>query len=41
VDHANSFVNWAVAGILFILAVVVIITNGAENLSRINKRIQE
>jgi len=41
VDHANSFVNWAGALIVVGLAVIVIVTNGAENLSRTATRIQE
>ena len=41
VDHANSFVNWAGALILLLLAVIVVVTNGAENLSSKSTRIME
>jgi len=41
VDHASSLVNWSGAWILLVLAIIVVITNGAENLSRITTRIQE
>ena len=41
VDHSNRFVDWTVTLILLVLAVVVLVANGAENLSRANVRIQE
>jgi len=40
VDHSNMFINWSGAIILLVLAVIVVVTNGAENLSRRNSRIQ-
>lgn len=41
VDHANSLIDWAGALILLVLAVIVVVTNGAENLSRKSIRIME
>ena len=41
VDHANDYVGWTVTGLLFLLALVVVVTNGAENLARRTERIRE
>lgn len=41
VDHSNRFVDWSVTGLLVLLAVSVVLTAGAENLSTKNTRIQE
>ena len=41
IDHANSLVGWILAGLLVLVAVIVVIYAGAENLSRSNRRIQE
>jgi uncharacterized protein len=41
IDHANQSLNWIVAGLLVVAAVIVIVITGAENLSRRTDRIQE
>jgi membrane protease YdiL (CAAX protease family) len=41
IDHANAQVGWIMIGLLVLLAVIVVATNGAENLSRANVRLQE
>jgi CAAX protease family protein len=41
VDHTNHFVGWLGAGLLTLLAVIVVLATGAENLSRSETRIQE
>jgi membrane protease YdiL (CAAX protease family) len=41
VDHSNRFVDWSVTGLLALLAVIVVVAAGAENLSTNNTRIQE
>ncbi len=41
VDHAATSINWTVALILLVLAVIVVLTNGAENLSHKYTRITE
>jgi bacteriorhodopsin len=41
VDHSIRYIDWLVTVLLFILAVVVVLSAGAENLSRKNMRIQE
>jgi len=41
IDHANVVLNWIVAGMLVVAAIVVTLINGAENLSGSRARIQE
>ena len=41
IDHTNPLVGWIMAGLLVLSAVVVVLTSGAENLSRKTIRIQE
>lgn len=41
VDHSNRFVDWSVTGLLVVLAAIVVLTAGHENLSTKNARIQE
>lgn len=41
VDAGNAFQGWILTGVIVALAVVVLIFSGAQNLSRINTRIQE
>ena len=41
IDHANPLVGWIMAGLLVLAAVMVVLTSGAENLSRKTIRIQE
>ena len=41
IDHANPLVDWVVDGLPVPVALIVILSNGAENLSRIRVRIQE
>lgn len=40
IDHANSFIDWTFTGVIVLLAMVVTILTGAENLSRKSTRIQ-
>jgi len=41
IDHANQLVNWILTGVLVLTALIVLSTNGAENLSRSQLRVQE
>lgn len=41
IDAGNAFQNWILTGVIVALAVIVLISSGAENLSRTNQRIQE
>ena len=41
IDHANAALNWIVAGLLALAAVIVVLIAGVENLSRNQNRIQE
>lgn len=41
IDHANQSLNWFIAGLLFLVAIIVVVVSGAENLSNNNYRIQE
>jgi uncharacterized protein len=41
IDHANALVGWIMIGLLVLLAVIVVIVCGAENLSHKTARIQE
>jgi uncharacterized protein len=41
IDHANPLVGWSMTGLLVLAAVAVVLTSGAENLSRKTTRIQE
>ena len=41
VDHTNRFVDWSITGLFFLVAVIVVVVTGRENLSRKNVRIQE
>lgn len=41
VDHSNHFVDWAVAGLTVLLALIVVAIEGSEHLSRRTGRIQE
>jgi membrane protease YdiL (CAAX protease family) len=41
IDHASALVNWIMIGLLVLLAAIVVIVYGAENLSRKTTRIQE
>lgn len=40
-DATNHFLAWMLTGVLVLLAIIVTIVSGAENLSRTNGRIQE
>jgi uncharacterized protein len=41
IDHGNATVGWILCGLIVLIAVIVVITSGAENLSRHGARIQE
>lgn len=41
IDHASSTLSWLVTGLIVLTAALVILRNGAENLSRQNHRLQE
>lgn len=41
IDHANQSMNWIIAGLLVLAAVIVVALTGTENLSRRTTRIQE
>jgi membrane protease YdiL (CAAX protease family) len=41
IDHANPLVGWILTGLLVLMAMIVVVTSGAENLSRKGSRIQE
>ncbi len=41
IDHANASLNWIGMGLLVVVAMIVVLTNGAEHLSRKKTRIQE
>jgi membrane protease YdiL (CAAX protease family) len=41
IDHADPLVGWLVDGLIVLLAVIVVLYEGRENLSRTEKRIQE
>jgi membrane protease YdiL (CAAX protease family) len=41
IDHASALVGWIMIGFLVLLAVIVVIVYGAENLSRKTTRVQE
>ncbi|MBL8102163.1 MAG: CPBP family intramembrane metalloprotease [Anaerolineales bacterium] len=41
IDSTNQFQGWILTGVFVVLAAIVIIISGAENLSRTNARIQE
>jgi membrane protease YdiL (CAAX protease family) len=41
VDPANHLQGWMLNGVFIVLAVIVVVISGAENLSRTNSRIQE
>ncbi len=41
IDHANQTVNWILTGVMMLVATVVVLATGAENLSRTRIRIQE
>jgi membrane protease YdiL (CAAX protease family) len=41
IDHANQTVNWILTAVMVLVAVVVVLAAGAENLSRERIRIQE
>jgi uncharacterized protein len=41
IDHANALVSWIMIGLLVLLAAIVVVVYGAENLSRKATRIQQ
>ena len=41
IDHANPLVGWILTGLLVLVAMIVVLAAGAENLSRKTTRIQE
>jgi membrane protease YdiL (CAAX protease family) len=41
IDHANQTVNWILTAVMVLVAVVVVLAAGAENLSKTRIRIQE
>ena len=41
IDYANQRVNWMLTGVIVFVAVVIIVTMGAENLSKSAERIRE
>jgi membrane protease YdiL (CAAX protease family) len=41
IDHANQTVNWILTGLMVLVALVVVLAAGAENLSRTRVRIEE
>jgi len=41
IDHANASLNWIGMGLLVVVAMIVVLSNGAEHLSRKKTRIQE
>jgi len=41
IDHGNATVGWILTGLITLAAVIVVLTAGAENLSRTHGRIQE
>lgn len=41
IDYANPLVGWILTGLLVLLALVVVLTTGAENLSRKTARLME
>jgi CAAX protease family protein len=41
IDHANATIGWILVGLLVLVAAVVVLSNGAENLSRRTVRMKE
>ncbi len=41
IDHANQPVNWILTGVIILVAVIVVMVTGTENLSRKRIRVQE
>ena len=41
IDHGNATVGWILTSLIALTAVIVIVTTGAQNLSRTHERIQE
>ncbi len=41
IDHANQTINWILTGVMMLVATVVVLAAGPENLSRTRIRIQE
>jgi membrane protease YdiL (CAAX protease family) len=40
-DATNHFLAWMMTGVLVLIAIIVVLVSGAENLSRTNSRVQE
>ena len=41
IDHGNATVGWILTSLITLTAVIVVVTTGAENLSRGGERVQE
>jgi len=41
IDHRNATVTWILACLIALTAIIVVVTTGAQNLSRTHERIQE